>query len=153
MADRFQEEFRQGNNSFFSNCCYLPHSQYFLMQRNSIDHTKNLSCRIFYCIFDQNTPNLFALMHECNPVYQICCILHALFNTPRINLKMPKVKMKYTQDFFCVALVPKLKRWDVLYFQVYTANYITRGIHLFTFPLSFSFHCGIGFGNNANITF
>ena len=42
LADEFPEEFRQGSNSFFSNCRYLTHSQFFLMQQNTIDHTKDL---------------------------------------------------------------------------------------------------------------
>ena len=42
LADRFPEEFRQGSDSFFSNCRYLTHSQFFLMQQNTIDHTKDL---------------------------------------------------------------------------------------------------------------
>ena len=42
LADRFPEEFREGSNSFFSSFGYLSHSQYFSMQRNSIDHTRDL---------------------------------------------------------------------------------------------------------------
>ena len=50
LADRFPEEFRMGSNSFASSYGYLPHSQFFLMQRNSIDHTKDLFRFVAYVI-------------------------------------------------------------------------------------------------------
>ena len=42
LADRFLEEFRMGRNSFASNFAYLPHSLFFLIKWNSINHTKDL---------------------------------------------------------------------------------------------------------------
>ena len=50
LADRFPEEFREGSNSFFSSFGYLPHSQHFLMQLNSIDQTKDLLQFVAYVI-------------------------------------------------------------------------------------------------------
>ena len=67
LADRFPEEFRMGSNSFASSFAYLPHSQFFLMQRNSIDHTKDLLQFVVFAIhsiFGKDISNTLLTMDE-----------------------------------------------------------------------------------------
>ena len=67
LADRFPEEFRMGSNSFASSFAYLPHSQFFLMQLNTIDHTKDLFrfvAYVIHAIFGKNIRDTLLTMDE-----------------------------------------------------------------------------------------
>ena len=57
LANQFPEAFRMGSNSFASSFAYLPHSQFFLVQQNSIDHTKDLFRFVAYVIHRGTKPS------------------------------------------------------------------------------------------------